>query len=283
MSNYYEALKLSLNASQDEIAISFETYKNTIRSFGPGVNLSDEELKNRNPETWIAYTVLMNVDLRKEYNEKLERDRIHRSYEAKLLNANEGQYIKNKQHTKWFFSLAIIFALIFLYYLSGAGTKDLNEFPKWRTNYLGDSFYVMLPSEPDTLINPLPPYLLNYIKRNKNYYSELKDGFNVSVSVFELGNDFKMSPKDIAYVGSKEMQNSHLRNIKKDTSIVRMMIRGYRLQLERGHYQIDDVLRAYENYTLINGSSAIKLIINYVPENKLHEKYCHVISVSLFH
>lgn len=45
MSNYYEALKLSLNASQDEIAISFETYKNTIRSFSPGVNLSDEELK----------------------------------------------------------------------------------------------------------------------------------------------------------------------------------------------------------------------------------------------
>lgn len=281
MIDYYSELKLSPDVSHDEIANSFNEYKNAVRSFSPGINISDEEIEKRNPKIWIAYQTLLNVETRKEYDARFERDRIHQAYEAKLMNIPENQVLEDKQKNRWFFSIAIIVILMIVFFINQTTNKGLREVPSWRSVYPDASFRVMLPSEPDTLINLLPPYLLNYVKRNKNYYSELRDGFSVSVSAFELGNDFKISPKDIAYVGSKEMQNSHLRNVIRDTSRVRMIVRDYRLELERGQYQIDDIVRAYENYTLINGSSAIKLIINYVPGNTLHEKYCQVVFASM--
>lgn len=281
MTDYYSALKLSPDVSQDEIAKSFNEYKNTVRSFSPGISISEDEIEKRDPKIWIAYQTLLNVETRKEYDARFERDRIHQAYEAKLMNIPKKQILEDKQKNRWFFSIVIIVILTIVFFLNQTTNKSLREVPSWRSVYLDASFRVMLPSEPDTLINPLPPYLLNYVKRNKNYYSELKDGFSVSISAFELENNLKISLKDIAYVGSKEMQNSHLRNVIRDTSRVRMVLRGYRLELERGQYQIDDILRAYENYTLINGSLAIKLIINYVPGNPLHEKYCQVVFASM--
>ncbi len=77
------------------------------------------------------------------------------------------------------------------------------------------------------------------------------------------------------------MQSRHVRNRKEDAPEADMTIYNYNTHLTKGTYQIDDVIRGYENYTLINGKEVIKVVVNYVPGNLEHEKYCEIVFKSL--
>jgi hypothetical protein len=279
MVNYYELLKIRPEASHEEIELAFAEFKKQLLKFSPGINLSEGELRSRKPDVWNAFEFLLDSTMRKEYDEVLERDRIHALYEAENKIKEEQEQRSGKKRK--YIALGAVILIVVIYFVMGqVSSNSLPEKANWRTHYITDQVKVLLPSAIDSSDNFLPAYLLGYMKTFKCGVSKI-EGFSVSVARFTLNGDYKISPKDAAYINSMEMQNLHNRFRKEDTAKINLVVAGYYGQLKKGTYQIDNAIRAYENYTLLNGSEVIKVIVNYVPDNTDHEKYSQMVFESL--
>lgn len=277
MINYYEIVKLPKSVSREEIESTFSEFKNELLGFSPGVDLSEAELRMRKKEKWEAFDVLLDEDKRKSYDEALERDRIHRLYEEqnRLLEQSEEKAFKKRKYIG--FGTAILIAIV--YFLQQQISENgAPEKPKWRTHNITDEVKIQLPADIDSIGNFLP---INFAKRTMGYVSELSGGFLVTVGWLEMVEGYSLSFKDVGYIGSREMQDMHRRFETHDTVKLNIAIHNYNTQLITGTYQIDNVIRAYENYTLIRGNQVIKVIVNYIPDNLEHEKYCKIIFNSL--
>ena len=277
MLNYYELLKVPQNSSQQEMELVFAEFKRKLLKFSPGINLSDEELRLRKPETWEAFDVLLNEEKRKQYDEVLERNRIHELYQSQIKKEEEESL---KRTDKWkYIGLGTSIAIVIIYFLQQQISANSSpQKPIWRTHYITDEVKILLPAGVDSTGSILPA---NYARRSISYVSELSDGFSVTVGWLEMHDGYSLSFKDVGYIGSCEMHDMHRRFEKRDTVKLSIAIHNYNTQLIKGTYQIDNVIRAYENYTLIKDNQAIKVIVNYVPDNVDHEKYCEIIFNSL--
>lgn len=277
MINYYEIVKLPEQVTHEEIESTFSEFKNELLKFSPGVYLSEEELRMRQKEKWEAFDVLLDEEKRKSYDEALERDRIHRLYEEqnKLQEETEEKALK-----KWkYIGIGTTILITVVYFLQQQISANVEpEKPIWRTHNITDEVKIQLPADIDSIGNFLP---INFAKRTIGYVSELSGGFSVTVGWLEMDEGYSLSFRDVGYIGSREMHDMHRRFETKDTVKLNMAIHNYNTQLITGTYQIDNVIRAYENYTLIRGNQVIKVIINYVPDNVEHEKYCKRIFNSL--
>lgn len=279
MLNYYELLKISQEASHEEVEAAFNNFKSELLKFSPGINLTDEELRQRKPEVWQAYEFLLNPTLRKEYDEKLERDRIHELYETQNKLEEEEQL---KTTTKWkYVGLFITILVVGIYFLLQNNSDDITtEEPKWRSHYITDEIQVVLPSTPDTNVNIIPPFLLNYIKSSSCCQADLKGGFSVTVARFVMEDNFKISEKDISYIVNNEM-GSHMAIRQPDSTNFVMTIRGYRVFVRKGTYVVEGTLRAFENYSMLKGNTGIKIIVAYVPGDQQQIKYAETVFNSL--
>lgn len=280
MINYYELLKLPEAITHEEIEFAFNNFKNELLKFSPGIKLSETELRSRKPDIWNAYEFLLNSTFRKEYDEALERDRIHQLYEAQ--NRIEEEQEQRSSEKRRYIGLVAVILIVIIYFVMGqVSSNNLPEQPNWRTHNITDEIKVFLPAPVDSCTNILPGHLLDRSLKKMCYISELAGGFSVTVAKCELNGPFAISFSDVAYAGSREMQNLHLRFKKQDTSKVNITIHNYMTRLTKGTYQIDDVIRGYDNYDLINGNRVIKIVVNYVPGKEEHEKYAEIILKSL--
>lgn len=277
MQNYYEFLKISQLASHEEIELAFVTFKNELLKFSPGVNLSEEELRFRQKDKWEAFDVLLCDEKKKAYDETLERDRIHRLYEEQYKLEEQ---VTEDTSAKWkYIGLAFTIIIIIGYFIQQQiSARREPEQPNWRAHHITEEVMIQLPADIDSTGNILPS---NFAKRAIGYVSELSDGFSVTVGWLEMYDGYSLSFRDVGYIGSREMHDMHRRFETHDTVKLNMAIHNYNTQLITGTYQIDNVIRAYENYTLIRGNQVIKVVINYVPDNVNHENYCKRIFNSL--
>ncbi len=280
MLNYYELLKLPEAITREEIELAFNDFKNDLLKFSPGIQLSEAELKLRQPEIWNAYTILLNPEKRKEHDELLERDRVHKLYEAQN-KIKEQEEIKSS--SKWkYIGLAVTILIVGLYFLLGQTSSNrLPEKPNWRTQYINNDVTILLPTKTDTLINILPPYLANYVNKATSYKSELSNGFCVTIAVIDMNENFKVSLKDLKYITSMESQNPHMRMQSDIGEEINGSYKGYKMTIAKESYQIDNIIRASENYTLLKGLTAIKIIVNYNPGDDLQEKYNEIVFKSI--
>lgn len=279
MTNYYELLKLPESITCEEIEFAFERFKTDLGKFSPGIQISDPELRLRQPELWDAYVLLLDPAKRIEYDEALERDRIHLEYERKnKLIQSEGE---NKSSNKANFIFLIIVSAVFgLYFLVAKLHEEPYMPPKWRTHYITNEVKVLLPAPIDTNINILPPFMMHYIKSKACCKSELSDGFSVTIAKFETIERFKISFKDVSYIVNNDM-GSHLAIQYPDSTTFTMTIHDYRAFVRKGNYGFEGSLRAFENYSLVKDNFAIKVIVSYVPGNELHKKYSEIVFNSL--
>jgi curved DNA-binding protein CbpA len=280
MLNYYSFLKISPDSTQEEIELAFADFKNELLKFSPGINLSEEELRFRKPEEWEAFDVLLNEERRKQYDEVLERDRIHELYEVQIKKEEE-ENLKKENKRKYYGLTAITLIIIAYFLLSKFSSDNLPKQPNWRTHYITDEVKIVLPAPIDSSDNIFPPFLLGYTKKHLSFLSQLSDGFSVTVGMCEMDGPYALSFKDAGYIGSREMQDMHRRFEKRDTVKLNIAIHNYRILLIKGSYQIDNIIRAYENYTLIKDNVIIKVIVNYESGNPDHEKYREIVFNSL--
>ncbi len=279
MLNYYELLKISQNSAQNEIEFAFAEFKSELLKFSPGINLSDEELRSRKPKEWDAYLFLLDPEKKKEHDGFLEHERNHELKEAQN-KIEEEQNLKSSE--KWkYVGLVVIIILVALYFLFQNNSSDnLTEEPKWRTHHITDEIQVILPAPIDTNVNIIPPYLMNYIKSLSCCQSDLKGGFSVTVAHFVMDDNFKISEKDISYIVNTEM-GSHMVTHRPDSTNFYMNIRGYRVFVRKGTYVVEGTLRAFENYSMLKGNTAIKIIVAYVPGDAKQIKYAETVFNSL--
>lgn len=280
MINYYSLLKISPDISQKELEISFSEFKKELASFSPGVTLSDEELAQRNPESWKAYQLLLDTNSRKEYDYKLERELAHISYETKNNIDKIVEPPSSKRKVYLYGTVVVGMVVLIFLALKNNSIRSLKDHPSWKQYFVTDEVRILLPGQVDSTNNILPPYLMGFLKRTTCVVSCLSNGFSVTAANLELNDNYIISFRDLNYVGSMEMQNPHAMFIR-DPNETYMNVKGYKLLITKGKFQLDDVVRAYDNYTFINKSKAIKVIVNYVPGNLLHEKYAEIIFKSL--
>lgn len=280
MTNYYQFLNLPEAITQEEIAIAFNQFRNELKKFSPGIEISDSELRSRKPEIWDAYMVLLNPLSRKEHDELLERDRIHKLYEEQN-KIKEQEEIKSS--SKWkYIGLGATILIVGVYFLFGQiSSNSLPEKPNWRRHYVSNDVTILLPSKLDTLINILPPYLAGYVNKATSYKSELSNGFCVTIAVIDMNEGFKISLKDLKYITSMESQNPHLRMKSHIGEEINGSYKGYKMTIAKDSYQIDNIIRACDNYTLLKGLTAIKIVVNYNPGDDLQEKYNEIVFKSI--
>jgi curved DNA-binding protein CbpA len=279
MLNYYELLKISPDSSKEEIEQAFNIFKSELLKFSPGVDLSEEELKKRKPELWETFDVLLDTEKRKKYDEIIERDRIDELHESQKKIEKE-ENIKSSKKRKYL-GLGVTIIIVVIYFLFQNNSNDnLTEEPKWKTHYITDEIQVVLPAPADTNVNIIPPYLMNYIKSMSCCQSDLKGGFSVTIARFVMDDNFKISEKDISYIVNTEM-GSHMTVHKPDSINFAMNIRGFRVFVRKGTYTVEGTLRAFENYSMLKGNTAIKIIVAYVPGDEKQIKYTETVFNSL--
>lgn len=279
MRNLYSFLKLSENSSADEINEAFISFKKELSKYSPGVELPDEELRSRQPEIWDAYTILLDPVTKKEHDELLERERIHELYESKnRLVESEGE--RKSAGKANFLVMIVVLVIIGIYLMLFGRSDELAERPNWYTHHVTDEVSVLLPAKIDTSVNIIPPFLLHFIKKGSCYRSVLKGGFSVTVAQFDMNDHYKISQKDVSYIVNVEM-SSHMTIVEPDSVNFTMNLHGYNMFVRKGTYSIEGTLHAFENYSMVNGSSAIKIIISYIPGNELQAKYAEIVFKSL--
>jgi hypothetical protein len=96
-----------------------------------------------------------------------------------------------------------------------------------------------------------------------------------------MENNFKIPFKDFAYMTSMEEQSPKIRN-REENELINTTLKSYQVSIYKGTYQYENVIRASENYTLLSGTTGIKIIVNYNPGDELQVKYSEIIYKSLF-
>jgi hypothetical protein len=279
MRNLYSFLNINETATPGEIASAFEAHKKELMKFSPGIEIDNIQLRNRQPEIWDAYHILLDPATKKKHDEHLERDRAHELYESKSkLAESEGQ--RRSSERAGFIGIVILVVVLSFYFIFTGSDKDVFEQANWKKHHITNEVSVMLPSKIDTTINILPPFLQHYIEKGSCYRSGLRDGFSVTVAQFEMNPRYVISQKDVSYIVNVEM-SSHMTILQPDSVNYTMNLHGYNMFVRKGTYSIDGALRAFENYSMVNGTSAIKVIISYIPGNELHMKYAEIVFKSL--
>lgn len=280
MINYYKFLDLPETIPHEEMVYAFEHFKAQLKKFSPGIEISDEELRLRKPNEWDAYAILINPISRKEHDEWLERERIHKLDEER--NRIKEQKQDDQSSRLKYLGLGatlLVFMIYFVFQQIAENTLPVQ--PKWQSHYINKDMKILLPVKVDTVTNILPPYLINYIQKAISFKSELPNGFCVTLAVIDMNEDFRVSLKDLKYITSLEAQNPHMRAISHSGEELNGSYKGYKMVLDRETYQIDNVVRACENYTFLKGLTAIKLIVNYNPGDPLQEKYNEIVFKSI--
>jgi hypothetical protein len=276
--NYYDTLKIPESATNGEIELAFIDFKNELMKFSPGIQLNDAELRLRQPAAWDAYLILLDPEKRKAHDTALENGR------SVKANEEQNKIVEEHNHeipSKWkYIGLSVIIILSLYFIFKKNSEKKVSEAPKWRTHYLTDEIQVMLPAPADTNVNIIPPFLMNYLKSYSCCQSDLKDGFLVATARFTMQDNYKISENDISYITNTEMSN-HMAVHRPDSVKFTMNIRGYRVLVRKGTYVMEGTLRAFENYSMLKGSTAIKIIVAYVPGDPQHIKYAETVFNSL--
>jgi hypothetical protein len=279
MQNLYSFLKLNEAVSAEEIETSFHAFREELLKYSPGINLENEELRSRNPEMWDAYQILLDPKQKSEHDEALNAERNRKIEEAKNRLAEGDAQKKASVRTRLFGGISILIAIT-LYFALSNQVGEVQEIPQWRKHTIKDDISLLLPSGIDTSINIIPPFLLHFIKKRSCYRSDLEGGFSVTVAEFEMEGSYKISQKDVSYILNVEM-SSHMTILDPDTINYTMNLKGYNVFVRKGTYSIDGTLHNFENYSFVNGTSAIKVIISYIPGNEVQTKYAEIVFRSL--
>ena len=279
MVNYYQYLNLPEQISQEEIALAFEQFKNELMKFSPGLNISDDQLRLRKPNEWDAFQVLLDPVSRKEHDELLETERAREEYERKSkFVESEGE--RKSSNKAGFLFLAIVGVIFGLYFIASKIFEEPYKTAKWFSHHITDDVKVMLPAKIDTAFNILPPFLFSYFKKGSSYKSELSNGFCVSIAIVEMEEHLRVSFKDLAYMTSMEEQSPKIRNPQRN-ELINTTLGNYRVSIDKGTYQYENIIRASESYTMLSGTTGIKVIVNYNPGDELQVKYCEIVYKSL--
>jgi hypothetical protein len=279
MRNLYSFLNIRESAKTEDIISAFNAYKKELTKFSPGVELSDSELRLRDEQKWDAYQALLDPKTRKLHDDALERDRIHALYESRSKESEIETGKKDNEKAGIIGAVLVVIILTSFFMFTGS-EKNVFEKPVWHRHTIVNDVSVLLPSKIDTSVNIIPPFLLHYISKSSCYRSLLKDGFSVTIAQFDMTSNYKISQKDVSYIVNVEM-SSHMTILDPDSVNYTINLHGYNMFVRKGTYSIEGTLRAFENYSMVNGTSAIKVIISYIPGNELHAKYAEIVFKSL--
>lgn len=115
MSDHYEVLHLSRDASAEEINAALEPFREKLEGYAPGIVIHDDLIRSNYPDAWNAFLTLSDSESKAAY------DRSIRPVQIEIAEVQPAQK-KNHLHTFLSYAAAIGLVGIIVFFLALLGS-----------------------------------------------------------------------------------------------------------------------------------------------------------------
>ncbi len=180
-----------------------------------------------------------------------------------------------------FFTLIMVYQYNPLMIEYNAQNKDYLKEIKWNTKSITQEITLSVPFEFKPTASLLPCYLSNNFEHNTSYKAESScESFSVTVEDIGFYTDFSINDENLISINDSYMQRSG-ENFSENRILDHFTIKKYRTYLHHGFYTLEGRNYIFDNYTLIKGDRAFKIIISYLQGDKLLNTMSESVSQSL--
>jgi len=150
----------------------------------------------------------------------------------------------------------------------------------WSNYSITQDINITLPFELKQTESVLPCYMHNYIDAEKSMKAESSESFSVTIVDLDVSQDYPIPHSDLMLIQDDYMKTAFA-TIKPDEDITHFKMKQYYTDMQRGSYILNGKHFYYDNYTLTKGTKTIKVIVSYLQDDDLLNKYANIVSQSL--
>lgn len=151
---------------------------------------------------------------------------------------------------------------------------------KWHHYSITSDLSACLPFELKTSSSVLPVYLQQYVT-TKSEKAESLHSFSVTIENITFNGANILNYTNLLPVQDEYMQHTGTYFTSREP-LQHFMVKEHSTWLEQGSYTLNGKTYLYDNYTLMKGNKAIKLIISYLKDDNLLCEYADIVLKSLY-
>jgi hypothetical protein len=159
-------------------------------------------------------------------------------------------------------------------------TQDFLQQVKWGSYTVSNDLKLTIPFELKESESIMPYYAQQYTQGFKSKKTDVSNSFSVTVEEIELG-DMHINENFFTELKDSWMNDINTSFVEKPVT-EHMNIKGYKTQLAYGSYDLNGQRYNYENYTLFGDKKTVKIIISYLKNDQLLNKYADIVSKSIY-
>ncbi|MES2567020.1 MAG: hypothetical protein V4565_09155 [Bacteroidota bacterium] len=201
-----------------------------------------------------------------------------------------GKFLKSNTSSelKIFVASTILQIILFFVLINNSFTKDAvtaenkpyMKDVKWANYSISEQINLTLPFELKESKSILPDYLHNYVTNDKVLKAESSKSFSVTIEEFDVDEGINIDEKSYLTINDEYMQSPST-YITMTSPVDHLKIKQFNTSIQFGSYTMNNNKYLYENYTLISGNKAIKIIISYLDGDKLLRQYAGIVTQTL--
>lgn len=235
-----------------------------------------------------SFSLYVDKELAQEKIE-VQSEQIKSAHKTTILQRVKHKEFTQSQRAVISFSVILLtFVLVYDFtspeYI-GAARKNYSEVLTksitWNEVEISNDLKIMLPFETKYCETNIPGYLQAYVNNIKSRQSQSQPSFSVTIEEMSVMDNYSISTQEFLSIKDNYM-NEDLTSYNYKNPLIHTTINSYKTTIESGSYNIEEDQYIYENYTLQKDSKIIKIIISYLSNNNLLEKYTTVVTASLY-
>lgn len=207
------------------------------------------------------------------------------------LKANEVKSNSRKTFLKFAASIALIIIVFFVslqnqrnsilnFNSLADNTNYLNEI-HWKNYSFGDSLSITLPYDLKYTETIIPENLAHYTHSIKSLRAESSNSFSVTIEEYELSQYF--ATNHFPFI---DLQDEYVLSSGADVIPIydndRLSMKSYSTNIEHNSFIANNETYISDNYTFTRGNKGIKVIVSYLKNNKLLNKYADIVNESIY-
>lgn len=218
----------------------------------------------------------------------------HNSEVLRVSEQNQAQKIKlNSDKTFLRFAASIVLIIVvFLvcmqnqrntlfdpHYLRN-NTTCIHE-TQWENYSIGDSLSITLPFSLKYCPTVISPFLAEYTHSITSRRAECSQSFSVTIEEYELSPYFATNHHDFYNLQDEYVLESNAAVYQvSENEILKM--KNYDVDLTHNTFVANNNKYLSDNYTLIRGKTGIKIIVTYLKNDPLLNKYADIVNESIY-
>lgn len=155
--------------------------------------------------------------------------------------------------------------------------SDIN----WKNYSFGDSLSITLPFALRLSPTIISPYLSQYTHSIKSKRAESSQSFSVTIEEYELSNYFSTNHHEFYNLQDMYVLESNAEVIPLPQNEM-MHMKHYNVDVAHNTFSANNSQYISDNYTLTKGNKGIKIIVSYLKNDKLLNKYADIVNESIY-